>query len=150
MIDADKVISPEEHLKRADHLVFVSLKISRTTDIIGNAVKRLIEAYELIFNEVLHELERRGKINSVPDTVKERAKLIKDLVGSGLNKYYREYNTLKKIAAADYEAFDEFRKNVTLRTKTRPPIDVKMDTVADFLNTTREAVKFLREWLDKG
>lgn len=142
--------SPEENLKRADHLVFVSLKITRTTDILKNAIKRLIDTYEIMFDEYVEDMYRKGKLEEVPDSIKEKVKIVKDSLGNAFGKYYRVYLLLKKIDKAEYEAFEEFRKNVTLRTKTVPPMDIKMDNVTEYLAVTKEAVKFLRECMAKN
>ena len=150
MIHEAEADTPEGHLKRANHLVVVTLKITRTTDTLRNSIKRMIEAYELLFYNVLKELKSRDKIEAVPETIKERVKLVRELVGSSFNKYYRNYNLLKKVVAAEYDSFEEFRKNVTLLTRTKPPIRVKMLDVVNYLEITKEGVIFLREWLDKN
>ena len=49
----EEIISPEEELKRADHLVYVSLKYTRTCDIMKNAIKRLIAAFQLVIHKFL-------------------------------------------------------------------------------------------------
>src|SRR3989339_1368203 len=93
----DNAETPDEELKRADHLVYVSLKYTRTCDIMKNAVKRLITAFELAMTEYLEAMKKKRKISEVPATVKERAIIVKDLIGNPINKYMALYNLLKKI-----------------------------------------------------
>lgn len=136
---------PEEELKRADHLVYVSLKYTRTTDIMMNSIKRMIAAYELaIFNYL--DFERKNKkIDCIPLSKKERAFLIKKIIGGAITKYMMLYALLKKIDKAEYTATEEFRKNVTLKTKTARPIEVKVVNLYEYLDKTKEFVLFLKK-----
>ena len=64
-----------EEIKRADHLVHVTLKYTRTADVIKNIIERLINAYDFIFLEYLTFLKENNKINYIPDSSKERLEL---------------------------------------------------------------------------
>ncbi len=141
----DQVDSPEEELKRADHLVFVSLKYTRTCDIMRNAIKRMIAAFELIMKEHLEYLRKNKDIVDVPNNVKERSIMVKNILGNSGKKYLILYNLLKKIDKAECSAVEEFRKNVTLKTKTTKPIEVKVENLYTYLDVTREFVVFMRQ-----
>ena len=140
----DNAETPEEELKRADHLVYVSLKYTRTCDIMKNAIKRMIAAFELSMAEYLEYLRKDRQLANVSGSVKERAIQIKNLLGNQGKKYLALYNLLKKIDKADYIAIEEFRKNVTLKTKTTKPIDVKVDDLYNYLEITKEFAAFMR------
>ncbi len=140
----DQVDTPEDELKRADHLVYVSLKYTRTCDIMKNAVKRMIAAYELSMDEYLESIRKIKKIKDVPTNYKEKVILVKKLIGSSVNKYLVLYNLLKKINKADYTAIEEFRKNVTLRTKDKKSLDIKVEHLYQYLETTKEFNKFIK------
>ncbi len=146
----DHIESPEEELKRAEHLIFVSLKITRTCGIMKNAIRRLIASYEIAFLEVLEALEDEGEIDEIPVTVKERAIMVKDIISSTqFNKYMRHYNLLKRVEGAKCTHHSEFRKDVTLRTPGKRCVDVKIDTLYKYLETTKEGIKFIREWISQ-
>jgi len=132
-------------LKRADHLVFVSLKYTRTCDIMMNAIKRMITAYEMAMKEFLENLRKRKEIEEVPTSVKERATMVKNILGNQVKKYFILYSLLKKISKADYTTLEEFRKNVTMKVKLPKPIDVKVPDLYNYLNTTKEFVAFIRQ-----
>lgn len=140
----EEIISPEEELKRADHLIYVSLKYTRTCDIMKNAIKRMISAFELGMFEYLESLRKAKKIPEVPATIKERAIMVKNIIGSPVRKYLVLYNLLKRIDKAEYTAIEEFRKNVTLKTKDPKPIDVKVNNLYEDLDKTREFVNFIK------
>ena len=52
----------KEELKRVDPLVFVSLKYTRTVDVIKSVLERLIAAYEFIVMELLEYIKEQKKV----------------------------------------------------------------------------------------
>ncbi|MBS3159448.1 hypothetical protein J4436_01540 [Candidatus Woesearchaeota archaeon] len=136
---------PEEELKRADHLVYVSLKYTRTTDIMLNAMKRMIAAFELSMIRYLEFEKKNKKISTIPLSKKERTHLVKDLLGTSVSKYLMLYFLLKKIEKSEYTSIEEFRKNVTLKTKTTRPIEVKVNNLYEYLDKTKEFINFINK-----
>ncbi len=140
----DHVETAEEQLKRADHLVYVSLKYTRTCDVMKNAISRMIAAYEFSMLNFL-EHKRRGKeIAEVPLSMKERALLVGKTLGNPVKKFIALYKLLKEIDKAEYTSHDEFRKNVTLRVKLKKPTDIKVEDLYKYLENTKEFVAFMK------
>jgi len=137
------VETAEEELKRADHLIYVSLKYTRTCDVMKNAIKRLIAAFELSMERYLEFMRKNKSINEVPNSVKEKSLLVKKLLGNSIRKYMTLYNLLKRIDKADYIATEEFRKNVTLTTKEANPVNVKVENLCEYLDITKDFVSFM-------
>ncbi len=140
-----EVDSAEEELKRADHLIFVSLKYTRTGDVMKNAIKRMVAAFELGMKEYLEHLRKDKQLEHVAGTAKERAISVKSILGGQVKKYLVLYNLLKKIDKAEYTATEEFRKNVTLKTKTTKPIEVKVVNLYEYLDMTKNFVGFIKQ-----
>lgn len=140
----DLVESADEELKRADHLVYVSLKYTRTCDVMKNAIKRMIAAYDLAMASFLENIRKSKKIKDVPASSKERVALVKTILGGSARKYLSLYKLMKDIEKAEYTAVDEFRKNVTLRVKKPKELDIKVDNLYNYLEITREFVVFLK------
>lgn len=136
---------PEEELKRADHLIYVSLKYTRTTDVMMNAIKRMIAAFELSMTNYLMELKKRKKLDEVPFSKNERALLVNKLLGLKIKKHMGLYNNLKRIEKSEYTATEEFRKNVTLKTKGVKSLEVKMPDLYEYLTITKDFVKILNK-----
>ena len=55
-----------QELKRADHLLYVTLKYTKTTDVIKNAIRRLINACDYAIIDILERLKEKKKIDEVP------------------------------------------------------------------------------------
>lgn len=135
----------EEELKRADHLVFVSLKYTRTGDVMKNAIKRMIVAFELVMLDFLEHKRKNKEIEEIPHTIKERTTLVKGILGSQGRKYLSLYKLLKEVDKAESHAVEEFRKNVTLKVNLSKPLDIKVDNLYEYLNITQEFVNFMRQ-----
>src|SRR3989344_4116824 len=103
----DQVESADEELKRADHLVYVSLKYTRTCDVMKNAIKRMISAYDLAMAGFLEDMRKKKKISVLPASSKERVALVKSLLGSSVHKYLVLYKLLKGVEKAECTAVEE-------------------------------------------
>lgn len=136
--------NPEDELKRAEHLVFVSLKYTRTRDVMKNAIKRMIAAFELSFDELLKYSLKNRCIKEIPSTIQEKVAVVKALLGNKGKKYFVLYNMLKKIEKAKCTGIEEFRKNVTLIAETPKKVMVKTKDLEEFLAATKEFVAIIK------
>jgi len=117
MIEEERINAREE-LKRADHLIYVSLKYTRTVDVIASVIARLISAQQMTINALLEWLEKKKKLKKVdlskPYKIKVewiREKLKKD---SNVINFLDFYDYLTKIMKAEHIKREEFRKNVRM------------------------------------
>ena len=138
---------PFEELKRADHLVYVSLKYTRTVDVMKNAIQRLISAYEMAFSEVLDKAYQEGKISDMPESPKQMAEVTSVLLGKSAAKHLRLYHLLKRIDKSEFSASSEFRKDLTLHVFVPRKMEVKMVDLFIYLERTTDFVKFTQGYL---
>lgn len=139
----------QEELKRADHLIYVSLKYTRTTDVMGSIIKRLINAYNLSIRDLLEHTKNKKIIDKIPIPVDEKAKTAQKILGKQAIKYFKLYNLLKLIDKSEYSAKLEFRRHVTMTTKTKKPIEIKTDTLHIYFDTTREFTLMVENYIKK-
>ena len=109
----------KEELKRVDHLIYVSLKYTRTVDVLLNAVSRMMDAYDFLFDSLLEKALEEKKIPEIPTTPIEKGNLVKHLYKDDeqiidnvelnflLRKLHRSPNPQKE---------QEYRRHVTMRT----------------------------------
>lgn len=139
----------KEEMKRAEHLLFVTLKYTRTADVIRNNIKRLINAYDFTIAAILEKLKDKGKIVKVPLTPISRAELLKEKVkrNADMLDYLALYFLMKTIdKAKNYGKREEFRKNVTLIVKREEgDLEVNMVTLKEYFNKTREFLEYGEE-----
>lgn len=135
-----------EELKRADHLLYVTLKYTRTADVIKNTVKRLISALDFSIQEALEILKSKKKLKEVPRTALLRAELLDEK-----RKEFRDamdfYFMLRKIDAADYTGKEEFRKGVAMISEinSKEKIIVDIATLKKYFERTIQIVQEIEE-----
>lgn len=149
----ERVHSALEELKRADHLLFVSLKYTRTCDVILNVIARLISAYDLAIKDLLIYAKEEKKLKIIPTSTKEKLNATIKLLGPSSKKYIKHYELLKTIHTCnDISIREEFRKNITLTAKNKKITEVKAETLKEYYQTTREFVimtlEFVKQWQD--
>jgi len=137
--------SIKEEIKRADHLIYVSLKYTRTCDVIKNVIQRLLNVFNFGIAEILEKEKKRNKIKIVPASPLARASLLEKLLKSKVKKHMNLYMLLRKIDKSEFIRREEYRKNVALVIK-EGSIVVDMVTLKNFFEKTKEFVKFVEEF----
>lgn len=132
----------EEELKRIDHLIFVTLKYTRTVDIIKTILEKFILTIDYKIEKLYNVQYDLGKIKEIPlvpmvrlknlERLHPHDKKIKDMIDF--------YMTLKKICNAEQRAKEEYRKNVTLVTKEQ---EVNIPKLKEYVEKTKEYVQYL-------
>ena len=144
----DTFIEGIQELKRVDHLIFVSLKYTRSVDVIKSVISRLINAFDKIFESMLKQLKEQGKISSIPNIPVMKCKTISQVYPDDkrLNRYINFYLFLRKLDKAKYEQFFEFRRNVNMMadmgTKT---VKVNIDIVSMYYKVAKEFIKYVND-----
>ncbi len=138
IIDLDE--NAEQELKRADHLIYVTLKYTRTIDVIKNIIKRLITAYDFAILELLNYL--KVKPSQIPRVRAQQLKKKKTSLRGDMEFYL----FLRKLNKANYTKKEEYRKHVTMITKYAK---VDIPTLEEYLKKTKEFVSFVREIIHK-
>lgn len=139
-----------EELKRVDHQVYVSLKYTRTVDVLLNIISRMIDGYDKMFEALLqHALGQRriGEVPSAPlivgNTVKE---LYPDeVVQQNVDLYF----LLRKLQRSNPAREQEFRRHVTMRTiiEGREEL-VNIDIATEYYHIEREFLAWLYKYFD--
>jgi len=142
-----------EELKRADHLIYVSLKYTRTVDVIKSIIERLANAYDFLTESLIKRKIDEGKIESMPSSPLERADEVMKLYGSeNFKKYIDLYLMLRKIMKAEFDRSKEFRRHVTMTAKLKDgtAIPVDIDKIYEYNNLTKEFFNFVHSMGDAG
>ena len=143
----------KQELKRADHLIFVSLKYTRTMDVLASVIKRLISSLELVLEAILQWLLKKKKIKAIPSTYKNKIEVIranfkKDVTIQEMLKFY---SYLMRIDKAEHSGRGEFRKGVTLIAidELGDVIgEINLEKIKEFYLKTIELVDYTGEMLD--
>ena len=62
----ENLIEAREELKRLEHILYVSLKYTRTVDVLTNALQRIIGVYDFIIMALLEHAQEEKLISVLP------------------------------------------------------------------------------------
>ena len=132
----------------ADHLLYVSLKYTKTCDVILNLILRWRKMIETSINELLKRAKTKkkklevstnpvGKIEAIRKLFKKEAEFLEVI---DMYEMFRKIEELKK------ERIGEFRKNVTLKVFYRgeeininlEKLKIYADKLEKFISTTKQ------------
>lgn len=140
-----------EELKRVNHLVYVSLKYTRTVDVLLNIINRMVDGYTEMWGALLQKLVYEGKIEEVPDAPLQRTALIKEHYDDEETQMNVDlYHLLRKLYRSNPEREQEFRRHVTMRTiiDGREEI-VNIDVITQYHHIQRDFLNHLYERFDE-
>jgi len=112
----DYLLEAREELKRLEHIIYVSLKYTRTTDVIINALTRLVSVFDLIIEAYLEKAREEGMIHALPKSPALRGTKLAELYADDakLQSYMAFYAFLKIILKSTYGKREEYRRHVTV------------------------------------
>ncbi len=131
-----------DELKRVDHLIFVTLKYTRTVDIIRNVLIRLQAAMDSEIHDVMEWAVLEKKIDKVPPAplmrVQYMEKMFKDNKVKDITDFYMY---MRNLANCEYKKKEEYRKNVAMVTKDD---EVTIDKLKELAETTTKNIYYLK------
>jgi hypothetical protein len=141
----------KEELKRADHLIFVSLKYTRTVDIIKNIIERLINAYDNSIEALLRYAKEKKKVESIPEAPVVRADTIKELFAEDpdIASYINLYMLFRKINTAKFSRAREYRRHVTMTAFLDDgEVEISIDIITEYFEKTKDFVEYCRNVIE--
>ena len=126
----------------ADHLMYVSLKYTKTCDVILNLLARWKSLLEISFDAILQKGCDEGSIACMHSTPKQRIEFMKKyFVGDeAIQKVIPLYIFFKRIPDLKKMRSGEFRKNVNLRVTVTPTknVDINIEKLGEYYDTIEE------------
>jgi len=147
----DSLDNAKEELKRADHLFYVSLKYTRTVDIIKSIIERLINASGFTIEALLHNVQEEGKIEEIPKLPRQRVELVRENYTSDemILDYMMFYLFLRKIDKAPFTRKQEFRRHVTMTaTIDNAKVEIKIDDIKEYFEKIKSFVKYVEDMIE--
>lgn len=110
------LVEASEELKRLEHIIYVTLKYTRTVDVIRNGLNRLISLFDFIIGALLEEARGKGKIVNIPKSPSLKSSLVVKTYPEDktLLKFMTFYAFLRDVVNAKYTKREEYRRHVTL------------------------------------
>jgi hypothetical protein len=141
----------QEELKRADHLIFVSLKYTRTVDVIKNIIERLINAYDSSMDALLKYAKSKKEIDSLPTAPLVKADTIKNIYSEDPNivNFINLYTLFRKINNAKFSRALEYRRHVTMTAFLDDgEIEISIDIISEYFEKTKEFADYCKNLIE--
>jgi hypothetical protein len=143
-------VDAKKEMVRVDHLIFVSLKYSRTVDVIKSVIKRLISTYEVAMKALLETAFEGDKLKQVMHGPKTMRDAVVDTYPE-TQDFMDFYKFLRDLDKAKVAAkLNEFRRHVTLVTKVDGEEQyVKIETVEEYYEKTKKFIDMVDKLVHK-
>jgi len=132
----------------ADHLLYVSLKYTKTCDVIKNLLIRWRKMIETAIEQILKHAKKKKKIKSIPATPIGKIQEVKTLFKKDRNfqDTIEFYEMTRKLDELRQERIGEFRKNVCLKIFYKgeeinvnlEQLKIYADMLEKFISTTKQ------------
>ena len=134
----------------ADHLLYVSLKYTKTCDVIVNLILRWRKMIETSMDEILAKAKTKKKIPSVPSNPTSKIEAMRTLFKK--NKNFQDvldmYEMFRKIEELRKERIGEFRKNVTLKVFYRgEEISINLEKLKEYADKLEKFISETKQFL---
>jgi len=136
----------------ADHLLYVSLKYTKTCDVMINLLFRWCRMIEISIEKILKQAKKKKKISSIPGSPVEKLEKIKGLFKKDKDflKTIEMYEMFRKVDELKKERIGEFRKNVTLRLWYKgKEINVNLDMLKEYAANLEKFIETTKKFLAK-
>lgn len=147
MLESERAHDAFEEYKRIDHLIHVTLKYTRTVDILRSVLLRIVSTIELMSVEVTDWAVAKKKIARRPSVpllcVQEMEKVFPG--DDGVKDIIDFYVMVRNITKSEYKKKEEFRKNVALVTKDK---EINIEVLKDYSEKTKRYINYLKTLID--
>ncbi len=134
-----------KEIKMADHLFYVSMKYTKTCDVMLNLIERWKKAIEYSVEILLERAKKKKAIKKIPkapffkvravEKIFKREKIVKETLAL--------YRFFKKIPSCEILKEHEFRKNITLRIINHKEEEINMARLVEWRELLESFINFV-------
>ncbi|MBS3093672.1 hypothetical protein J4456_03790 [Candidatus Pacearchaeota archaeon] len=131
----------------ADHLFYVSMKYTKTCDVMVNLVKRWKIMMDYAFDGLLETAKRKKAIKKIPTAPKLKLDLIRIVFANNpeVIDALNEYEMFKLIDILQKTRENEFRKGVCLRvTYKGKEVPINLDKLKEYSEVLERFINFIK------
>ncbi len=134
----------------ADHLFYVSLKYTKTCDVILNLLIRWRRMIEVSVDALLRQAKKKKKISKIPESSVKKVEELKKVFKKekDITNALEFYEMLRKVEELRTERSGEFRKNVNLRIFYKgEEINVNLDKLKEYAEILEKFISKVKQFL---
>jgi hypothetical protein len=145
----ESLFDAKEELKRVDHQIYVSLKYTRTVDVLMNCLGRMIDAYSCMIDALMKFAVEHKRVREefVPVSPLERLEFARTIFPEEdiVKKNMDLYALMRKVVKTNPKKEQEFRRHVALKTVIDGnEVEVNIDKVTEYYGMMKE----FYEWIE--
>ncbi len=147
----ESLMHAKQEVSRADHLFHVTLKYTRTVDVLKSVIERLINAFNFTMDALLYHAQLNKKIEEVPKIPLVKAKTIKKIYKDDKNvcDFQNFFILLRKIDKAQFDKDREYRRHVTMTAKVdEGEAEITIDIIGDYFRKTKEFISCVEDIIE--
>jgi len=136
----------------ADHLLYVSMKYTKTCDVMINLLKRWKIMMDYAFDALLEKAKKKKMIKSIPTAPKLKVDLIKNAFKDfpEVMEIIDDYQMFKLIDALKKTKEGEFRKGVCLRVTYKwKEIAINLDMLKEYSEKLERFINYTKLFLSQ-
>ncbi len=134
----------------ADHLLYVSLKYTKTCDVIMNLLYRWRRMIETSIDILLEKAKEKKKISKIPENNVKKIEEIKRIFkrNKEITQTIKFYEMLRKLEKLRTERTGEFRKNVNLKIKYKgEEINVNLEKLKEYTDLLEKFISKVKQFV---
>jgi hypothetical protein len=138
----------EKEMRAAQHLLYVSLKYTKTGDVILNLMYRWKLMVEHSVNLMLERAKKKKLIKEIPVAPKLKTMLLAGLLKKEpvVIETLKLYSFFRRIDALEKIKEHEFRKNIALRVIDETEIVIDIEKLKEWQALLENFIKFVRTY----
>jgi hypothetical protein len=142
-----------QELKRVDHLFWVSLKYTRTVDVIKSVIDRLISCIGFGLEALLKYAQDKKLVTSIPENAGLRCDMLRKTFPDNIElvDYINFYLRLRKLSKAEYARREEFRRHVTMiaTIDKGEVVEVSIDILKEYYDLTKNFISLVKKTINE-
>ena len=134
----------------ADHLMYVSMKYTKTCDVMINLIKRWKIMIDYAFDALLEKAKKKKLIKVIPEAPKLRVDLVRKVFNKNpeVINALNEYEMFKLIDGLQKTKESEFRRGVCLRVLYKgEEIAINLEKLKEYAETLEKFINFMKLYL---
>jgi len=134
----------------ADHLLYVGLKYTKTTDVMLNLIARWKSMIETSINRLLEHAKKKKKIKAVSLIPKMRLEQMRGIFkkNPSVLETIETFEFFKRVPELQKVRENEFRKNVTLKILDRGKwVNIDMDKLKEYSELLEKFISNVKQFL---
>ena len=144
----ESLSNAQKEIGRADHLFHVTLKYTRTVDVLKSLIQRLINAMDFGIEALLRQCKEKKLVDIIPELPRLRIDILKKEFSDDpeIQRYVEFFMLLRKIEKARFDKAMEYRRHVTMTVHfDDKEAEITIDIIGDYFRKTKEFLNYVED-----